>query len=140
MQIFLNIWATIGPLIGVLLGSWLATRNERKHWIGDNKREEYRELLTAIADAGSSLVVHYGASPIVVSGQEEFRVGEVARRSVDAIYNRLFIAKTVEDLGIMKRWEDAITALRKTNDVSNFAQLMDGIMHDVRKAAIRDFS
>ena len=140
MQIFLNIWAVCGPLFGILLGSWLATKTQRKHWILDNKRDEYRQLLTTIADAGSSLVVHYGAYPIVVSGQEEFRVGEIARKSVDVMYNRLFIAKAVADLGIMKRWEDAVSALQKTHDVNNFAKLMDGIMHEVRKAAIEDFS
>jgi hypothetical protein len=95
-------------------------------------------LLTTIADTGSNLIVHYGANPVVVSGQEEFRIGEIARRSVNVIYNRLLIAKAVADLGIMKRWEDSISALHKNHDASNFSKLMDGIMHDVRRAAIRE--
>jgi hypothetical protein len=137
-QILLNIWAICGPLMGILLGSWLTTKNQRRHWILDNKRDEYRELLTTIADAGSNLLVHFGVNPIVMSGDEEFRTGEIARKSVDVMYNRLFIAKTVADLGIMKRWEDAIRVLQKTHDVRNFSKLMDGIMHDVRRAATRE--
>jgi hypothetical protein len=126
--------------MGILLGSWLSTKNQRTHWILDNKRDEYRELLTTIADAGSNLIVHYGTSPIAVSGQEEFRIGEIARRSVDVIYNRLFIAKAVADLGIMKRWQDAISALDKNHDATNFSHLMDGIVHDLRGAAIGELS
>jgi hypothetical protein len=122
--------------MGILLGSWLATKNQRRHWILDNKRDEYRELLTAISDAGSNLIVHFAVNRIAVRGGEEFRTGEIARKSVDVMYNRLFIAKTVEELGIIKRWEDAITVLQETHDVSNFSKLMDGIMHDIRRAAI----
>jgi len=91
-QGFLNIWAIVGPIIGILLGSWLTTRNQSRHWLLDNKRSEYRELLTTIADAGSKLLVFWGRNPVVASGEEQFMIGETARQSVDVIYNRLFIS------------------------------------------------
>ena len=81
-QIFLNVWAIVGPLVGILLGSWLTTKNQRRHWLLDNKRSEYRELLTTIADAGSKLLVFWGRNPVVASGEEQFMIGETARQSV----------------------------------------------------------
>ena len=140
MHVFLNIWAIFGPLLGIVLGSWLTTRNQRQHWKLDNKCAEYRKLLTTIADAGSKMVVHYGTMPYVVTGREQFMIGETARKSVDVMYNRLFIAREVADLDILKRWEKAISALQKTRNVDEFGKLMDGIMDDIRKVALKGFS
>src|SRR5271168_2644745 len=137
-QTFINVWAVIGPPAGIVLGSWLATRNQRRHWLLDNKRAEYRELLTTIAEAGGKFVVFYGREPIMASGDERFAIGETARPSVDVIYNRLFIADEVEKLNIQRRWEGAISALQKSNNVNAFGKSLDDITGDIRRAALRD--
>jgi hypothetical protein len=49
-------WSAVGPLVGVLIGAYLATRNERKHWIRDNERLEFRELLSTMARSFSTIV------------------------------------------------------------------------------------
>lgn len=133
-------WAILGPLVGVLIGGYITTRTQRKQWIRDNKRTEYRELLTTIADAGGKFVVFYGTYPIVANPSEQFAIGETARTSVDVIYNRLFIAKEIEELEIQRRWENAISALRKNHDVNWFGKSLDGIMADIRGKALREFS
>ena len=137
-QGFLNVWAIAGPFVGILLGSWLTTRNQRRHWLLDNKRSEYRELLTTIADSGSKLLVFWGRNPVVASGEEQFTIGETARQSVDVIYNRLFIADEVKKLDVLKRWEATIDGLRKSHNVDAFGKLMDQIMDDIRRAALTD--
>jgi hypothetical protein len=104
-QGFLNVWAIVGPLVGIFLGSWLTTKNQRRHWLLDNKRSEYRELLTTIADSGSKLLVFWGRNPVVASGEEQFMIGETARQSVAVIYNRLFISHEVQKLDVLKRWQ-----------------------------------
>ena len=48
-------WSILGPLVGVMLGAWLATRNQRRHWLLDNKRAEYRKLLTTLSECASSV-------------------------------------------------------------------------------------
>jgi hypothetical protein len=140
LQTLLNIWAVIGSPAGVLLGSWLATRNQRRRWLLDNKRVEYRELLTTIADAGGKSVVFYGTEPVVASGEHQFLIGETARTSVDVIYNRLFISEEVEKLNIQKRWEESISALQKSYNVNAFGESLDGIMRDIRQAALCDLT
>jgi hypothetical protein len=133
-------WAVIGPLVGVIIGGYLSTRNQKRHWIPDNKRTEYRELLTTIADAGGKFVVFYGIAPVVASPEEQFAIGETARTSVDVIYNRLFIAKEIEELCVQKRWENAISALQKSHNVDAFGKSLDGIMEDIRRAALKALS
>ncbi|MGH9689286.1 MAG: hypothetical protein ACRD5K_19635 [Candidatus Acidiferrales bacterium] len=133
-------WPALGPLVGIFIGVFLTTRTQKRQWIRDNKRTEYRELLTTIADAGGKFVVYYGIEPVVLTPSEQFEVGETARTSVDVIYNRLFIAKAVEELGIQKRWEKAISLLRANRDINAFGKSLDNIMRDIRNKALEEFS
>jgi len=43
-----KVWAAVGPLVGVWIGAVLAKRWQREQWIADNKRAEYRKLLTTL--------------------------------------------------------------------------------------------
>jgi hypothetical protein len=106
----------------------------------DNKRAEYRKLLTTITEAGSKLIIHYGMEPIVATGKQERAIDEMARKSVTVIYNRLFIAADMERLNLQRRWENAISAPRNTHDVNAFGKAMDQMMDDIRRAAVRDFN
>jgi hypothetical protein len=36
-----SIWAVAGPLLDVLVGAYIANRNQRKHWIADCKKETW---------------------------------------------------------------------------------------------------
>jgi hypothetical protein len=144
LQIFLSYvrgaWAVVGPLVGVVIGGYITTQTQKRHWILDNKRAEYRELLTTIADAGGKFVVHYGVEPFVASAATQFAIGETARTSVDVIYNRLFIAREVQELGIQRRWEDAIALLQKNRNVNWFGKSLDSIMENIRKKALKELS
>ena len=139
MDLFLKVSAILGPFVGILIGSWLTMKVQRKLWILDNKRAEYRKLLTTLTDAGSKLIVFYGAMPGVVTAKEQIAIGETARKSANLIYNRLFIADVIVKLNIALRWQDGISALRKDHDGIAFAKLLDGIMNDLRSEAIKDF-
>ncbi len=43
-KVVMAIWTAVGPLVGVFVGAYIANRNQRKHWVGNCKKEEYREL------------------------------------------------------------------------------------------------
>jgi hypothetical protein len=140
LDAFLKVSAILGPFVGILIGSWLTMNVQRKLWTLDNKRAEYRMLLTTLTDAGSKLIVFYGAVPNVVSAKQNVAIGETARKSANLIYNRLFIADVIVKLNIPSRWQDGISALRQSHDGIAFAKVLDAIMTDLRSAAIKDFS
>lgn len=78
--------------------------------------------------------------PVVATPSEHFSIGETARTSVDVIYNRLFVAKEIEELGIQRRWENAISDLKKNHNVDAFGRSMDSMTEDIRKKALKEFS
>jgi len=131
-------WSILGPLVGVLLGAWLATRNQRRHWLLDNKRAEYRKLLTTLSECASKCVIAYGRS--TAEGRDLRVAHEAMRVSTTVIYSRLFIAKRVQELELRKRWTEAISLLSKTRDPGKFGQETDKIMDDIRRAAVEDLS
>ncbi len=139
LQLFLNIWAAVGPLLGVGLGSWLTMKNQRKQWILDNKRAEYRKLLTTLTESASHFAMIYGATPVVMAERDQRLLAETAKKSGNVIYSRLFIADEIEKLKIMGRWQNTIDALRKNQDAATFVKGLDGIMNDIRGAALKDF-
>lgn len=52
-------WAVLGPLLGVFIGAYIANRNQRKHWVAENKKQEYRELLSMLVEASSRMISLY---------------------------------------------------------------------------------
>ena len=133
-------WPALGPLIGICIGAYLTTRTQKRQWVRDNKRVEYRELLTAIGDATSKLLVLAGREPVVLGPGEQSERFEVVRLTLGIIYNRLFIAKEIKELNIQHRWQEGVDALKIRHDVAFFATSMDGIMDDIRKRALEEFS
>lgn len=48
MTLILAIWAAVGPLVGIAIGHYLVRSWERKRWLADNRKEEYRRVLAAV--------------------------------------------------------------------------------------------
>jgi len=49
-------WASVGPLVGVLIGAMLTRAWDRRKWINENRKQEYRELLTTLTSACTALI------------------------------------------------------------------------------------
>ena len=126
--------------MGIWIGVYLSTRTQKRQWIRDNKRLEYRELLTAIADAAGKLVLYYGRNPVVLSAAEQMDMWEIKRTTLGVIYNRLFVAKEIKELRIQERLQYAITALTNKRDAIWSGTSMDSIMEDIRTKALKEFS
>ena|SRR5215471_5663413 len=114
------LWAAIWSLVAVLIGAYIANRNQRRHWIADNKKQEFRELLSALVEASSSLIALH--TPMVAHGPEEQRACERSeKKSVEVIMDRIFIAREVKELDLLRRWTKACRELDKTTDRSAFS-------------------
>ena len=135
MTEFLSIWSGVGPLIGVMVGGYLTSRMQKKHWVLDNKKEEYRELLSALMAAVSN-VVTLGSS-IVQSPTEQFACDESKTRAGTVILDRLFIAREVRQMNLPDRWIRARRDLDAQGDLQLFAQRCANMMNDITNSALK---
>ena len=102
-------------MIGVVVGVWLTARWQRRQWIEDNKRTEYRETFDAINEFRWRLT-HYQAlyceSPFVdqkAEGQKFQRqegIMEALSATISTMADRMFIRKAVLDSGIIQEFQN----------------------------------
>jgi len=136
MQIFLSVWAIVGPLIGVALGSWLTTRNQRKHWIADNKKDEYRELLRVL-NASTKTISNFHAQMGFRSGEEERKTEEAKDEALIAIETRLFIRDEILKIKLRERWLYAIRELETGGHSLAFVRCAREMFGEISTEAIR---
>jgi len=134
MNTILAVWAALGPLAGVSLGAYIANRNQRRQWLGNCKREEYRELISALTKC---LMTHIGALPVRGPEQQKAEY-EAILLSGEVIRSRIFIAPVVKELRVTERWYEA-THDRKHNP-GGFAAAAGKLIDDIREAAVKDLS
>ena len=134
--IILGIWAALGPLVGVRYGHVLAKRLQKEHWTTDNKKQEFREVLSAITEAFST-IVRYGSIG-AGSGPEEQRARDRAESTSFAILrDRLFIARELEELRAIHRWSEATRDFDDQRDITQFTQRFAKLTSDIKEAALR---
>jgi hypothetical protein len=127
MAVFLSILAVVGSLAGVVLGGYLATRTQKKHWILDSKKEEYRELLSTLTQSFNVLLDLHVAN--VGLGSDEQRAEHDARlKALAVIGDRLFIADEIKRFDVSNRWRKAIYQFDDDYDSPAFARTVGGIL------------
>ena len=109
------LWVTIagsfgvGTFVGNLISFWLTSNLQRKNWVKDNKKQEWRELIDAMREALRVMMEHHYENfanvddmtpdvPDVYYRQEAIRKGYVA------IGDRIFIVKKVRDNKLFDQW------------------------------------
>jgi len=131
------IWAALGPLVGVLIGAYIADRNQRRQWIANCKKEEYRELISVLTKARSTyLQIHHftpvaGPDEVQALADETFRVAET-------MGDRIFIAAVVKRLNVLERWYAATTLFEGGGEVNAFASSVGTLLDEIRDAAVKD--
>lgn len=130
-KIAADLWPLVTLLIGVFAGAYITNRNQGKHWLLDNKRAEYRKLLTTLSECATQLLAAYANAPVALAGTDQRLLVKAVTNSTNVIYSRLFIADEIKTLDVMKRWHRAIDALRKGHDAAGFGEQLDAIMGDI---------
>jgi hypothetical protein len=122
-----KVWTALGPLVGVLIGAWLTRTGDRKKWERENRKEECRELITAISHA-ATLQINVG------NGTSERQVYEAYLESVRTFHDRIFIAKDIEGTKLLDSWAYAVNEfIRKKIDAAAFSDRVEAI----RKSIVR---
>jgi hypothetical protein len=139
LALFFGIWAAVGPMVGIGLGYLLTSRQQHKQWLQDKRREEYRELLSALT-ASYMTLMHI--SEQVENGQkiqaEISLLGEKAKiEAYRALRDRIIIAEELMSADTLVDWDTAVTNYLKTLDTVKFANRFSSInatlVHMARK-------
>jgi hypothetical protein len=132
----LLIWGVIGPFVGLLIGHFLSVSSQRNHWIADNAKEEYRELLSALFDAGNMAVLHRS-----LGREATFEEVSAEERSDHHLYmvlhTRLFIRDFVENEKIMERWSKCFAEYGESQDLEMLRKSLRDLIEFVANAGIR---
>lgn len=128
------IWAALGPLVGVCIGAYLAKRWQRDQWIADNKRSEYRKLLTTLAKTFTS-ILELHTSGVALGPKEQRALFNLEVRASAVMLDRIFIADEIKELDLIKRWNQALRGYDNSLDGDAFGIAFGLIAKDVRKAA-----
>jgi carboxypeptidase C (cathepsin A) len=106
-------------IFGIVLGSFLShalSRSARhEEWLRDAKKQEYKEVLTALATAYLALI-RFGTAGTVVPGELERRISDTEAEAYRILHDRVFIAHELESTEISKRWTEATENFARTRD------------------------
>jgi hypothetical protein len=133
LTITLGIWAAVGPLAGIVLGHFLTRSWQHKQWLLDRRKEEWRELLTALAESLRASLKIYPARAL--SGDEEREIVNAQSDSFRVIRDRIFIAADVKALDLENRWSAAVQHHSQTLDAPKLGKTYDAIRLEIVKRA-----
>jgi hypothetical protein len=128
-------WAAIGPLIGLLVGHILTRSWQRQQWLMDNKKQEYRELLSAISHTFVALV---SSQAFDNNNPNALRV-ELMNLSKDVhriLGDRIFIADDLARTQLRERWMGATNEFLRNCNVETFALRVHEITEALVKLAV----
>jgi hypothetical protein len=92
---------------GVLIGHYLTRSWQREQWLLDRRKEEYRELISALSTVFTNMQ-RFGTGV----GDRDFniRLAQVNADSYRVIRDRIFIADEIAKAQIMERWYSILGA------------------------------
>ena len=76
--VFFAIWAAVGPLVGIAVGHYLVRSWERRRWLADNRKEEFKQVLVALNNVTCSSLT--GMNEIVNPAALKEAAGKAAWR------------------------------------------------------------
>jgi hypothetical protein len=121
-----------GTLWGGMSSQLMARKSQRRQWVADNRKQEARELLTALSDASLALAYWWAEIDTLIEKGEGINLSSKAAIEFKAlnaafhkiVHDRLFIANDVREAGILEKWIAVIAGQTKDH---NYEKQMEGV-------------
>ena len=129
----------VGTVLGAFLTQHLGKSARREEWLRDTRKQEYKEVLTALSTAYLELV-RYGTpgTVVVVPGEIERRISDLEAATYRVLHDRIFIARELESEDISKRWTEAVENFARSRNEGyerRFAERFKSIRESIVKLA-----
>jgi hypothetical protein len=92
-----------GTLTGILVGHLLSRSWQREQARLDNKKQEYRELMTSMAD-GYTQLLRLGSGIVARSPEAQAEIDAARYNSLRTIHDRIYIADRIRELKLFENW------------------------------------
>lgn len=138
LTIALGIWAAIGPLLGVFVGHLLTRSWQREQARLDNIKAEYRELLSALADAYTT-IIRLGPRDEEAAPQRN-AFDEARAASLRVMHDRIYIAERVEREKWLFGWIGLIGNYKTDSDRLTLTNAFTDFQEKIRRAAFEDMN
>ena len=134
MKVASILWSAVSVLISVLVGAYVVDRIYRKRENINSKKEEYRELLSALTQASGKIADFHG--PVNDHSPEEERAYyEAKEKALIIIENRLFITSEIEKMDLRSRWISAVHDVENGGHSLVFRRTARQILRQITSAA-----
>ena len=97
-------WAVVGPLVGVVIGAWLSRSWQRKQWVLDSKKAEYRELLSTLSESFHVILMTRAVKDGRFDEQARQQSMDAGVAGLKSMEDRLFIEKRLRKSDIFEKW------------------------------------
>lgn len=128
-------WTAIGPLFGVLVGALLARSWDRRKWLNDNRKQEYRELLTALTDSATSLI-EQAQSGSFRTFDQDVETQTLYFKTIKLMQDRIFVAEEIARMKLFDRWGNAVEGLKGMKDIKTFEETFETLRKEIVAKAI----
>jgi len=126
----------LGTALGIVLGHHFSKKTQREQWVRDNRKAEYRELLTTISES-FMLLMELRRPGIALGPEEQREVFQAETKSVRIIADRIYIADEIAKIGLMKRWTTALNVFKTDLNIQAFANETGALSEEIRRAALK---
>lgn len=124
-------------IVGAGVGQLINGRREQRRWIADNRKQEYRELLTTLTNTATFLMEYFGTSA-AKDPEHSKRFTQVYGDALRVISDRIFIAEEIKKANIHELWIDALAELQKTKDIHLLSERFEAIRVSIIKSAVKN--
>jgi len=129
--------AITGVVVGAVLNHFLADQSQRKQWRAENRKAEFRELLTAVNESFMAILALTKNSPLFQDDQHQTNMTLAETNVVRAVSDRIFIADEVGKLNVMERWTTAARRFAHGKDIQVFGNEVNQLSEDIRRLALK---
>jgi hypothetical protein len=112
VTVFLTIWAAVGPLLGIVVGHYLTRSWQRRQWLADNRKDEYRKLLAGLNRLNMVLILDHTNQSV---GVQEIK--DAMEEITIALNTSLFIVDFLEGSKVV---DDVLQASKKLKQGGSF--------------------
>jgi hypothetical protein len=137
LTVALGVWAVIAPLAGIVLGHYLTRSWQREQWLRDSRKQEFRELLTALTRAYQCM--SFLKLPANLLNQEHHdRILSTLEEANITFNDRIYISEDLREKKLYDLWLAARTQYEKDHDWNKFLAVHQQIRNEIVKAATRE--